>query len=723
MRIVELKSQSTKIIYKPAQETLKVGDFISLTENDLTIIAQVYKILSSDAADDFNQADLIFVLTYRYDKIKQWQGELVSADAMVDKTPIELIENYISGNSINEPFLIGNSLSYDTSITFDFKNFQTPSFVGYENPEDNISILTSLSNTFNQLNKKIFVLDYKGNVELPSSKKILAGVQSKLPLNTKMIEKLSSKILDGISIESKVVLEDILLELSQYAEESNLGFIPISNLITTIDDFYKKTKIAPLILLKNKLSHYKKLNIFADTKQEVNSLYSTIKDYNVVIFDLSNIQFDWQNEFLINLIEPDSTRNKDFYIYLSIDNKNFDNSIMNYLLFKSGANGIKPIISANYRHLAFDSIFDFSKNTFLFKTYNALKKRSILSDILQTLPQGCFISIGKLTNSLILSLNLASPEITANEIQEEFNDVENNYYLKSDRDIVTEDSSNNPATQQPSISIKNPSEFINSSISPTPETTLESVSENEQFLEHSSNSNILQKNANNIIEDISAQDEQENLQEVNAVQSIDNEVPVNDEISSKQKDAIQVEADILPEVHTEEALIELDVPQVPIKPQADEIIEINMPEPQDDEILELVESQVQSDEDDILFEEVQSDNADLEDIDDLDFLNEPVEENTQDETDDDLLDLIEEDNEPSQPVKQELPVYEAKYEEPKNNIDINLQEGDLVKHNKYGVGTIKKITKHGEKILCHINFDNFGRRLLDPGISQLQKIN
>ena len=106
--------------------------------------------------------------------------------------------------------------------------------------------------------------------------------------------------------------------------------------------------------------------------------------------------FDISSKFLVDLIEPKKDVKKDFYLYISIDNRNFDNNIMNYLLFKAVANGISPIISANYRHLAFDSIFDFSKNMFLFKTYNALKKRAILSDILQTLPAGCFIINGKL---------------------------------------------------------------------------------------------------------------------------------------------------------------------------------------------------------------------------------------------------------------------------------------------------------------------------------------
>ena len=61
MRIVEIKSQNVKIIYRPAVEQLKIGDFVTLTEGDLILVAQVFKIVSSAAADDFNQADLFFV--------------------------------------------------------------------------------------------------------------------------------------------------------------------------------------------------------------------------------------------------------------------------------------------------------------------------------------------------------------------------------------------------------------------------------------------------------------------------------------------------------------------------------------------------------------------------------------------------------------------------------------------------------------------------------------
>ena len=168
----------------------------------------------------------------------------------------------------------------------------------------------------------------------------------------------------------------------------------------------------------------------------------------------------------------------------------------------------------------------------------------------------------------------------------------------------------------------------------------------------------------------------------------------------------------------------------------------------EDEILDLVEDTDIEQNDDDLFEEVQSDD-DIENMnpDDLDFLNENTPESIQDtENDEDLLDLIGGENQNQQadddfeleeitqenaqeqieepePARQEqLPVYDANYAQSDKKSALNLKEGDLVKHSKFGVGTITKITTHGEKVLCFINFDNLGRKLLDPELSQLEKI-
>lgn len=69
-----------------------------------------------------------------------------------------------------------------------------------------------------------------------------------------------------------------------------------------------------------------------------------------------------------------------------------------------------------------------------------------------------------------------------------------------------------------------------------------------------------------------------------------------------------------------------------------------------------------------------------------------------------------------------VPIYDAN-----ENIDIvegnveSFEQGDKVSHPKYGIGIVEKMIKYGNKTLCSINFENVGRRLLDPAISEISK--
>lgn len=67
-----------------------------------------------------------------------------------------------------------------------------------------------------------------------------------------------------------------------------------------------------------------------------------------------------------------------------------------------------------------------------------------------------------------------------------------------------------------------------------------------------------------------------------------------------------------------------------------------------------------------------------------------------------------------------VPIYSAEIE-PKADSDA-LEQGDMVTHQKYGKGTVEKLISYGSKTLCSINFDNVGRRLLDPSLAEIKKI-
>lgn len=69
-----------------------------------------------------------------------------------------------------------------------------------------------------------------------------------------------------------------------------------------------------------------------------------------------------------------------------------------------------------------------------------------------------------------------------------------------------------------------------------------------------------------------------------------------------------------------------------------------------------------------------------------------------------------------------VPLYEA--EIPQEDIVVSdvINQGDSVHHAKYGNGVVEKMIKYGTKTLYSINFDNIGRRLLDPTLTEIKKI-
>lgn len=66
-----------------------------------------------------------------------------------------------------------------------------------------------------------------------------------------------------------------------------------------------------------------------------------------------------------------------------------------------------------------------------------------------------------------------------------------------------------------------------------------------------------------------------------------------------------------------------------------------------------------------------------------------------------------------------VPIYSADIEKVKE-FD-SFEQGDEVMHSKYGKGTVEKLITYGSKTLCSINFDNVGRRLLDPSLAEIKK--
>lgn len=97
---------------------------------------------------------------------------------------------------------------------------------------------------------------------------------------------------------------------------------------------------------------------------------------------------------------------------------------------------------------------------------------------------------------------------------------------------------------------------------------------------------------------------------------------------------------------------------------------------------------------------------------------EPIEEQEEISLEEDLAEEILETKDTKTPI---VPVYEADIPQEDRVLSDPVEQGDLVVHAKYGTGTVEKMIKYGTKTLFSINFDNVGRRLLDPTLTEIKK--
>ena len=118
--------------------------------------------------------------------------------------------------------------------------------------------------------------------------------------------------------------------------------------------------------------------------------------------------------------------------------------------------------------------------------------------------------------------------------------------------------------------------------------------------------------------------------------------------------------------------------------------------------------------------------------DDMETLESLVSNEDEDETEGFLAPLDEisdaKDSEPEKEILERresntpiVPVYEADIPEEDRVVSDDIEQGDTVIHAKYGSGVVEKMIKYGNKNLYSINFDNVGRRLLDPTLTEIKK--
>ena len=211
--------------------------------------------------------------------------------------------------------------------------------------------------------------------------------------------------------------------------------------------------------------------------------------------------------------------------------------------------------------------------------------------------------------------------------------------------------------------------------------------------------------------------EEENLTEIPAEENV---LPLNDnadfeelvELDPSEADTDDIVVDIAEDEQPHEIVDEQivkDVDKVFTTRKDDDISESD---------LDLID-ELNSDGNEELLQEVSDSDDNLEElvsVEDDGILDEPQE--TIDLKAQDDNDEILETKNSSTPI---VPVYDADIPQEDMVMSDPIQQGDTVIHAKYGSGVVEKMIKYGNKTLFSINFDNIGRRLLDPTLTEIKK--
>jgi hypothetical protein len=616
MKILQLTSQEIRIIYTPSHERILIGDVFKVVDEKMSLIAQVHEINSIAENTSSNEACLKVLFSINQSLWSNWGGELPSLSASLTKISSDEFLGQFNALNASKPVHVGN-LSQFSGIKFapDINSFKEACVIFSDKNEDKQDFVSLFASELLNHEQKIVFLDFTGEYSDVDTTKIKAGVDFKLPLSAKGIDRLYSKGFDGASAESRAIIEDVFIEVREYAKNCEEGFIPFSNFKSVVDSTYEQSGITQLILLKNRLMQYEQAGIFADNEQEIDSLKNAINNDNLVIVDLSDITPEWQKDFVDNLISLNIEKNnQEFYLVSDVNSVNFDITLLNKLFVKGEKSGIHAILSVNYNTSFMENLLNYAKNLFLFKPAINLPDSFMgIFNYISKLNKKEYIICGEVTKYMSVFANLLQEEMQILQDEE-------------------------PEYQ--------PSE------------------KKEEYVFYS---------------------------------------PYPEEVTVQPPEEIDLDDNFF----VEETVSQSDV--------------VDEPQLDDDEFLDMAQEVSGKEDEYVEFEEDFSFGEEEEEPSQQVYENELKEEIAKDVDELYTASKIDEELE-IQPSRTKVPVYSVDYEKEKQEFVFDIEEGDIVRHQKYGTGVVKKIISYGNKKLCSIQFDSVGRRLLDPELAILDKV-
>lgn len=673
MKLLEIKNNLVKLSYAETENPI-LGRFIILGSNEKSYVAQFVN-LKSDTINNYAIAKLLFTFTPD-GVVDNYDGSVPNMDSELSFLAAEELLNLLP---IETPVKIGNLAQQDEMLSLDISVFERNFTIFVEKDSNKKTFISNCVRQLFQMKEKSVIVDTCNLFE--DYPKIVFSKDFKLPLNSKMIDYIFEYELAEVDAPTKAVIQDIFYAVQQYIDTLDFKFLPIDNFVDVVANQYKDIQMPELALLKNKLLKYRDANVFANTKEEVLAFKEKLNEKNCSIIDIKDINEPLQREVMSFIHQALTEYEKYIYFFAPLTDNNSDKKLLKQFINNNHV-FTTILVSSSYKYA--QELKQHAQNILLFTPNDINHDFAAYNTFLNKLNSDECIAFGKLTQGIPFIVDMSDLEL----------------------DLTLEDV------------LGDKYQFV-------------PISDNMQLVKTDEYGN---KTPVNLAPELTQDDVVQSTQEEQTLEY----APMQEEISDFSQEETVIDEEI-PQI--EESGI-IDEPAIELPQESVEDNNKNIVEP----VSNILDDESISEEDQGLTEDDLEldplpEQEDLQSFDEEDLTDEPLDEDSTALTEDDLNFI--DDNQIAQPSsmyeEQEpeitddyqespyieeqtpvVPVYPAEQEPTEESGD--FQQGDSVTHPRYGRGVVEKIIKYGNKTLCSISFENVGRRLLDPTISELKKL-
>lgn len=728
MQIVQTLNDFIKILFTPSTESLCLGDFLLVQEADEKFLGQIIEV--EDDKFDEGKAVAKVKLTHSINT----EGEITDYNYHTPSKQCEVLyantrEIFDFVNQGRRTFKFGEDFKFSRPFEFNLDFFKNSPLIFCDTIKEHNYFSAQLARKLSDF-RNVILLDYTGSMEVEEAQRLRAKVDFKLPLDYFSLDYIWEKGISSASLETQATCEEIFNELKSFVKMTKDKFIPFNRFLSVIGGQYKSTPVKELLVLKNRLQSYQQEDLFANLKSEFTWIFEQIGKEKITIIDLSTLKSFWHKdftEFILRNIKIDS------YIFMRLNDNNFDSDLLSLMYLKNRKYSVIPSVSNLFAK--FPVIAEHCPNYIIFPTKNIRKDFGVLNASISAMPEGTVMLNGKDSNNFAFLVK---------NLDKEFEDEEekagkHTSKLTFEGDVIKNLRVKDKITRMNDKKQREIEEEVDKFISSGIKIP-ESAPKLETTLAQSTYSAPPQVPDEPVIE--------EKIQPTEPVSSIPASVitPPN----APEQFSYQIE-----EVISEEELDLFDAlnqgEASNVQEVAQEIIQENLKieetfedifeevEPKKEQLIETPETLVGAE--DFLLEDLADESIKeaFEEIVDTDVAAKTEPEIPVDSDEvirpmgvpqaseaftPEAFETVPETFSPSEHAAQyieEIPIFTPQIPHAAGD-DGKFREGDRVLHDNYGEGKVLQIVEYSDKILLQIEFERIGKRLLDPVIAGVRKM-